>query len=331
MSRYAKPHLSIQQQISLLKDRGLTISNERSALKYLKHIGYYRLSGYWYPFREMIAANQLVGGIYQRKDSFIDGAKFQDVIDLYVFDKKLRMLLLDAIERIEVSVRNNIAHLLGQRDPFAHLNPAQLHGHFVKHKDPQSNNSAYNKWLSNLNTLINRSSEDFVNHYKEKYGFPFPIWVVIELWDFGMLSKFYQGMRVDDKLIVSQYYGIKDWRVMQSWLRCLNYIRNCAAHHNRIWNRNIVERPKLPKFDDIMSFNPILKNTEYHTRIYTIICILIHFVEHINPGSAWKHRVSQLIKTFPESKAINISSMGFPENWENHKIWDLELSKELII
>lgn len=324
------PHLTIQQQISLLINRGLAVPNEAKTSKYLKHIGYYRLSGYWYPFRKKLADNMLPDNGYQRSEHFIDGAKFQDIIDLYVFDKKLRVLLLDAIERIEVSVRTNIAHLLGSRDPFAHLHPAQLHGHFVKHKDLQSNKSAYDKWLSNLNILINRSSDDFVNHYREKYGYPFPIWVVIELWDFGMLSKFYQGMRVEDKLAIAQYYGINDWHVMQSWLRCLNYIRNCVAHHNRIWNRNIIERPKLPKFDEITSFNHILKNTKCHTRIYIVFCILIHFVEQINPGSAWKHRVSHLIKNFPQSQAINIHNMGFPESWSKQKIWDLETYNDFV-
>jgi abortive infection bacteriophage resistance protein len=330
MSSCQKPHLSYQQQLSLLKSRGLVITDSISAIKYLKTIGYYRLSGYWYSFREIDIQNKMSNHEHKRKDNFVKNTKFQDIISLYVFDRRLRILLLDAIERIEVSVRVEIAHLLGKHDIFAYLNPELLHGHFVKKQNKFTGKTEFEKWLSNLDQHIKRSNEEFVKHYKEKYGLPLPIWVAIELWDFGMLSKFYQGMRVNHKQEIAKRYGINNWQVMQSWLRCLNYIRNCVAHHGRLWNRNMVEYPKFPSYDELPHFNPLINNTRAHSRVYGVLCITLHLIKQINPDSSWKQRVAQLTDTFPTSESVSLSNMGFPENWKNHKIWDLEVSRELI-
>lgn len=119
MSTYKKPYLTFKQQLELLKMRGLEVTGDSTALKYLNQLGYYRLSGYWYSFRRLISSKQARP---QRKDEFMPGAKFHDAVALYVFDKKLKLLVLDAIERIEVSFRVDIAYLLGRKDRFAYAN-----------------------------------------------------------------------------------------------------------------------------------------------------------------------------------------------------------------
>jgi len=91
--QYTKPPLSIEQQIELLKSRGLEIPDHEQAAHYLYHLNYYRLSGYMLPFQE------------GTEHHFQAGTTFEHVLNLYLFDRKLRLLLMDAIERIEVSVR----------------------------------------------------------------------------------------------------------------------------------------------------------------------------------------------------------------------------------
>lgn len=107
MSTYPKPYRTFEQQLELLKSRGLEITNDSAALEYLRRLGYYRLSGYWYPFRHLIPLlmHQSKPFRPQRKDEFMQGSKLQDAVELYVFDKKLRLLILDAIERVEVAFR----------------------------------------------------------------------------------------------------------------------------------------------------------------------------------------------------------------------------------
>tara|TARA_R110002072_G_scaffold622_8_gene4843 strand:- start:5923 stop:6207 length:285 start_codon:yes stop_codon:yes gene_type:complete len=89
-----KPWQSMFDQLALLKARGLLIDNEPAALNYLSRIGYYRLSGYWYPLREIDATTSLQQNRPVRFDHFVLNSHFEDVVKLYIFDKKLRLLAL---------------------------------------------------------------------------------------------------------------------------------------------------------------------------------------------------------------------------------------------
>lgn len=127
-----KPWMSFVDQLTQLEQRGMAVEDRAAALDYLERIGYYRLSGYWYPMRAIDMTATLAQGQAVRTNAFVDGTRFEDAVRLYVFDKKLRLLALDALERIELAVRVDVAHLLGQRDPKAHESPACLHGNFAK-------------------------------------------------------------------------------------------------------------------------------------------------------------------------------------------------------
>jgi len=324
MSTYKKPYRTYEQQLALLKSRGLEITNDDAALGYLRRLGYYRLSGYWYPCRQLIPAlsHQSKLNRPQRKDEFMLGSRFQDAIELYVFDKKLRLLILDAIERVEVACRGDIAYLLGKKDPFAYRNPSLLHGNFTKKVDIKTGKTKYHEWLIKHDQLIQRSKEDFVEHYKTKYGLPLPMWVAIELWDFGLLSTFYKGMTVQDKTDIAVKYGVSDFQVMESWLRCLNYVRNVVAHHNRLWNRNLIDQPKLAKKGEMKQFDSFIGNVSITSRVYIVICILAHFMRYVCPRSSWKSRLTDLVRSFPKAGQISVQDMGFPSNWEQHEFWN---------
>jgi hypothetical protein len=107
---YSKPYLAIADQLALIKGRGMIVSDDALAQAYLNKIGYYRLSGYWYPYRK----SSQVGGKTVVEDNFRDTTKFAEIVDLYVFDKKLRLLMLDIIERVEIALRVQITLQLGQ-------------------------------------------------------------------------------------------------------------------------------------------------------------------------------------------------------------------------
>ncbi|GIK75850.1 MAG: abi family protein [Chloroflexota bacterium] len=323
MSTYNKPYLTFQQQLELLKSRGLGVTDDAAALSYLGRIGYYRLSAYWYSFRKSAllqdpATKKIT---VQRLDDFYPGYTFQQALELYVFDKRLRLLVLDAIERIEVAIRVDIAYQLGQHDQFAHTNGALLHGNFSKKVNPVTGLTRHQEWLNKYNQVLARSKEDFVRHYKQKYGLPLPIWVSVEIWEFGMLSTFFQGMTVADKTAIAAKYGIPDWQVMETWLRALNFVRNVAAHHSRLWNKNLVDQPKLPKPGDIPEFAPLLGKPDITSRLYVILCILIFFMRGICPNSSWPQRLREMLDQFPALPKQTIADMGFPADWETHAFW----------
>ncbi|MEW5835560.1 MAG: Abi family protein [Pseudomonadota bacterium] len=318
---YARPWKSFGEQLELLKARGMAVDDEPAAASYLSRIGYYRLSAYWYPFRVWSMLQEAGTGriTHQRTDAFQDGTRFVDAVNLYLFDKKLRLIALDALERIEVALRVDIAYLLGERNTFAHLDPAELHPGFAG-KLQRDGRTAHEVWRDRYQQLVARSKEEFVKHYHQKHGRDLPIWVAIEVWDFGTMSQLFAMMQVADKARIAAKYGISDWRVFQSWLRSLSYLRNLVAHHSRLWNRNVVEQPKLPAAGEIAWCDAFAGKTDLLAKSFLLLAICRHMVRRICPGTAWHLRVADHLRSFPEQRVAqprSVADMGTPPGWES--------------
>lgn len=324
---YDKPWKSYQEQLDLLTHRGLIVTDTEKALHYLERIGYYRLSGYLHPFRERSGLYCPLSPLNNKKlkkgsvnrlvlDNFKQGACFQNAVELYVFDKNLRLLILDALERIEIGLRVDISHTLGKKDAFAYLKPELLFEGFASKIDNKTGLTEHHQWLTKHAGLITRSKEDFIKHHKTKYGLPLPIWVVCEIWDFGILSTLFSGMMVSDQDEVANKYGLSDGRVFASWLHSLNYLRNVCVHHSRLWNRNIVVHPKLPPINEASWVEPFIGNDHYQTRTFLLLCISKHLLITINPSSTWWDRLNKLLSEFPDLNhlGLNLNSMGVIES-----------------
>ncbi len=293
------------------------MTDDGAAIECLHRNGYYRLSAYWYPFREITPASAP-----RRSDTFLPDSRFEDAAALYVFDKRFKLLLLDALERVEIAVRVEIALQLGPRDTFAHTNTALLHPNFVTRVN-RTGQTDYQAWTTKFNGYVNRSKDEFILHYERKYGsrHPLPIWIAIELWDFGLLSHFYGGLTIRDRQAVAARFFVPDWQLMESWLRSLNYVRNVIAHHGRLWNLNLSVNPRLPRRDVMPDFNVLLPLTNVGTRVYSICCILAHFSHVVNPTSSWPSQLINLIEAFPPMSHVSTRDMGFPADWRAHKFW----------
>lgn len=315
-----KPWQSFPDQLQILKSRGLQVEDDEAALRYLARIGYYRLSGYWYPMRTVDKVASAREKRPVRLDQFVEGSRFEDAVRLYVFDAKLRLLALDALERIELAVRVDVAHLLGKYDPCAQKNPKCLHGHFTKQllrRGPNKGKTEYQVWLGKYKQQLFRSRrEPFVEHHQRTYGGELPIWVAIEVWDFGMLSKLFAGMKLSDQDLIAQKYGVENGRTFASWLRGLNFIRNVSAHHSRLWNINVLERAPLPQS---ASYWRQLNNE----RPFLYFCFMQQMLRVLCPNSSWSQRFAGVLEEFPskESLIISLADFGVVEGWEEWDIW----------
>lgn len=320
MSRYDRPWKSFAEQLELLKRRGMTIADDASAIHFLSTIGYYRLSAYWYPFRQIeMTQGTLTSDIrYTRSDIFYQGTTFGDCLSLYEFDNALRSLIFSSLERLEVAIRVDIAHLLGKRNTFAHHSIDEFHPTFAK-KVMRSGQTRFAEWESKYGSLVNRSKEDFVKHYREHHGDQLPIWVAIETWDFGAMSQLFAMMKVPDKAQIASKYGL-DWRVLQSWLRSLNYLRNLVAHHSRVWNRNIIDQPKMPKNGEVPWCDIFYQRGGEVDRVFVLLAIIRHLLTVISHESDWCSSVESHILSFPtqrSEKRLQISEMGIVEGWQD--------------
>lgn len=298
--KFTKPALSIEQQLDLLVRRGMVVADRASALQYLEHISYYRLRAYWLP-REVPAANE-------GDHAFQPGISFESVLDLYSFDRKLRLLVLDAIERVEVSLRTRWAYVMALRyGPHAHLDAAQFR-----------EATLHAKYLARLKEELDRSNETFVIHYRKKYtdpGLP-PLWGISELLTFGQLSLWFQNIKEGAARVeIAKPYGL-DEQIIGSFAHHLSYVRNVCAHHMRLWNREATIGMKLPARPDWLG------NTFNHAqpkRLYNTLVMLAYMLNAISPASRWRTHLLDLLHEHP---AVNQNEMGFPADWRNAAFWN---------
>lgn len=280
---------SIDEQIEILRSRGMIINNQEKAHHILTHVNYYRLGAYWLTF-EQDHENHL----------FQSETYFEDVINLYIFDRKLRLLVLDAIERIEVSCRTQWAYFM-----------AHNHGCHSYLDSTLAYKQSY--WVNNLNSLeneIKRSKEMFIEHYKNKYTEPElpPVWAVSEVMSLGLLSRWIDNLKpiTTRKNIANQYK--LNYQILGSFLRHLTEVRNICAHHSRLWNRKFTVTLTIPKNPKSLAKK---LNQNEKRRLYNTLVILNYLLNLVSSNNSWWQ---QLINLIQEHK-INYNLIGFPDNY----------------
>jgi len=291
---YAKEPLSFEKQADRLIQRGL-MAKRSELIRRLEAVSYYRLSGYLYPFRE---ANS---------DAFKAGTTLELVWNRYCFDRRLRVLILDAIERVEVSLRTKVVYYFSHKyGPFGYLDEANL---------PKLKVNEYLEWRTGLYEETKRSKEVFRQHFFKKYTAHqnLPLWMAAELMTMGSLLTFFRGVEPGLKRKVGEVYGLVD-EVIFSWLRSLNGARNTCAHHARFWNRELGYPPQLPKNDP--DWQGDHKPPQNRCGIILLICR--HMLQRTSPTSRWHQRVEALFDEYPE---IPTTLMGLPSDWKQHPVW----------
>lgn len=322
--KYNKPWKSFDEQLDLLTQRGMNIGEPDQARSYLQRIGYYRLSAYWYPFRyfQLEVNPQHNQAILKAQDGFHKNTHFLDAVNLYIFDKSLRIYLTDALERIEVALRVDIAYLLGAKNTFAYREKIHFHKKFSN--KPFKGKTRFDAWQEKYSGLLKRSKEDFVKHFRTTYpNEHLPIWIAIEVWDFGAMSQLFSMMQVKDQEKIAKKYGVQDFKVFSSWLRSLNYLRNIVAHHSRLWNRNVVDQPKLPVMDQIAWCNHFIGKPDLIAKPFLLIAIARHLLLIICPNTRWHLRIQKDLQNFPtimSDKKCSIREIGAPKGWQDW--WD---------
>lgn len=296
--KFNKPPLTLEQQLDQLIQRGLHCGNRANALHYLGHLNYYRLGAYWLPFEVDHASH-----------AFRPGTHFEHVLNLYVFDRELRLLVLDAIERIEVSIRAGWAYALAHKHgPHAHLD-ANLF------KKP-ARNWDHAQQIQKLESEARKSHETFVQHHYAKYQEPLPpLWAVAEIMTLGQLSKWYGNLRHGaDRNAVAHRYDM-DETILTSFLHHLSIIRNLCAHHGRLWNRDFTFTFRLPSHRPQVLVASL--NLQDNRRIYNTLTVLAWLLDRISPDHHWKSRLKALLV----QHGIDPSPMGFPTSWDRSAIW----------
>lgn len=298
---FSKEALTINEQLELLQKRGLTIDDEDLARHYLAHVSYYRLAGYWWSMQAD-----------KEKHIFKPNSRFSDVVNLYNFDRELRILLFDAIEKIEISLRTKlIYHLSHEFNPWWFQDTSL----FI-------NVGALVKTLSVIQGEVDRSKDAFIKEHKKKHKddlrFP-PAWKTLELTSFGNLSKLYGNLRhtVASKDVIAEELGAVNHSYLPSWLQSIAQIRNYCAHHSRLWNKNLPGNPKILPKPPFPWLRDVPKPHE-NQKLYIHLCIMRYLLNIIAPQNSFKRKLLHLLKKYPN---VDPNALGIKEEWTTEPLW----------
>lgn len=298
---YTKPAATLDEQIALLKGRGLQINDEEYARHILANISYYRLAGYWWPMQMDKETHQ-----------FKPGSQFIDIIALYSFDKALRMLVFDVIEMIEIALRTKLIYHLSQEVSPWWFQETSLFTDVRTHV----------RTLANLEEEIERSKDTFIREHKRKHKddgrFP-PAWKSLEATSFGALSRIYGNLKpgVRSKDTIATEFGTVNHTFLPSWLQSIAQIRNVCAHHGRLWNKNLPGRPKLLSKPPNAWLTAMPEEAELH-KLYVHLCCMKYLVNTIIPDNSFTAQLAALLAHFP---SVDSAALGIQPHWMEEPLW----------
>lgn len=244
--------------------------------------------------------------------TFKPNSRFEDAIALYNFDRELRIILFDVIERIEISLRTKMIYHLSHEFDFWWFQKTDI---FLDTRE-------LIKTLAVLEEELERSKDSFIKEQKKKYKedlrFP-PSIKSMEITSFGALSKLYGNLKpsVKSKDIIAAGFNTVNHTYLPSWLQSIAQIRNICAHHGRLWNKNLPGRPALLSKPPAPWLKKVPPVNEHHM-LYIHICCRKYLLDVADRDHYFTVRLSELLKKYP---SVDLNALGFPGDWESEPLW----------
>lgn len=227
---FRKPPKTLEEQVQILIDRGVVITDFPKACSVLGRLNYYRFCGYGLYFEEFSTE-----GV--RLDRFKPGTTFERILQLYQWDESLRHLLRDALGWVEISFRTAFIYEMANQtqDPYWHLDAQWMQGPFD-----------VRQFENECISAAKESTEVFTKHFQSKYQSDLtPCWILAEILSFGKWSRLLGCLKHKEhiKKVASRLGAPPNDLV--SWIRALVVLRNRCAHHGRLWDYSFKMRPSL--------------------------------------------------------------------------------------
>ena len=299
---YKKPALSLESQLQRWVDRGLQVPDPECALFYLGHIGYFRLSGY--------AQSLQVRDETTNEKRFLEGVGFKTILNLYIFDRELRLLVLDAIERIEVAVKSSITNVMSMKyGPHWYLEANHFQSSFRGERHERFlAKVARNSGRDEHSGDQNQPCRNYFNDYDQPQ-LP-PSWMMAEVVGLNTWCTLFSNLKDGDRNLICEPFQVPA-EVLESWLRPLCFLRTICIKQQRLWNLDFPHSPKKP---DGRPYSPS------DTKLYPQLVMLQTMISRITEQSSWSMRLFELINKYPR---VPGGEMGFPEGWYREEKWGI--------
>ena len=301
-----KEFKTLDEQIEILKSRGLVINDVEKTKGLLLRENYFFINGYRHIF------------IKNHKESlFIDGTTFEELYAVFQFDRNFRNILFKNLLIVENNLKSIISYNLSRK-------------YGIKEKDylKVSNFSQDIKKIRQVNDVLNKIKRQIklngrqhsaTLHYLSNYGYV-PLWILVKLLSFGMINELYSILKPDDKLSVAEYYNV-DVETLGTYIGLLSNYRNLCAHEDIVYDHRT--QKEIPDTKYHMGLDIPTTNDEYtygKNDIFAVVIMLKYmltrndFTDFVNEVSYELSLLDGRINTIPQSKILD--RMGFPSNWE---------------
>lgn len=296
---YNKPAITINNQLRQLKARGLSVPSHADAKHYLRQVGYYRLAGYWWTMQHD-----------PQRHLFRRGSSFSEVIERYNFDRELRLICLNMIERIEVGLRTHMIYNLS----------LAYTPYWFEQQQHAKNQQHWQQNLGKMGREVARSGERFIKEHRIKYHTDTrnpPSWKSMEVITLGLLSKMYRNLddALPEKTEIAANLLLPDAETLENWLHAIALVRNVSAHHCRLFQRSMEIRPTMPL---VLTGSWIDTQGVSSKSIYAHLSCMQYLLQTISPNNRFPDRLKQLFLDYP---SIRFRQIGFPANWKTQPLW----------
>lgn len=296
---------SLAEQIDILKDKGLVINDEDKAKEILLRENYFFISGYRHLFMKSMKDRE-----------FIEGATFDELYSVFLFDRRVRNIMFEYILVIENNIKSILSYQLSKKYGIKekdYLNPKNFTQDNIKQRQVYD---ILNKMKRQIR--VNGRQHTATTHYLDNYGY-IPLWILVKVLSFGILSELYSILKIEDASAVADIYRI-DPNEMSSYLTILANFRNLCAHEDILYEHRTQREIPDTKYHRYLNINMTDDHYDYGKNDLFAVVIIMKRMLTKEEFNDFLFQVGYEIDILEGTiKSINPSTilekLGFPENW----------------
>lgn len=304
-----KTFKTLDEQIEILKSKGLIINDEEQAKEILFRENYFFISGYRHLFQRNNVDNQ-----------FIAGTTFDELYGTFTFDRNIRNIMFKYILIVENNIKSIIGYQMSRKYGYKekdYLNPKNFNQDNIKIRQVYD---VLNKVKRQIR--VNGKQHAATSHYMINYGYV-PMWILVKVLSFGIISEIYGILKIEDQIAISSFYGLNS-STLATYLQLLSNFRNLCAHEDILYDHRTQKVIPDTKYHTFLNIKKIGDDFEYGKNdLFALIIILKEMLtkeEFDDMLYQIGYEVDMLDgKVDSVSLKVILNKMGFPDNFREIK------------
>lgn len=301
-----KQFKTIDEQLEILKHKGLIINDEEYAKEVLLRENYFFLSGYRHVFMDTNDSKR-----------YVEGTTFEELYSLFLFDRQFRNIIFKNLLIIENNFKSIISYRLSKKYGYKEHDYLKAKNFDTSPEKSRQVNDLLKKMKRQIH--VNGRQHSATMHYLSNYGY-IPLWVLVKVLSFGIVSELFSILRIDDRIAIADLYKM-DIVTLSTYLPILSNYRNLCAHEDILFENKTQKLIGNTIYHSLLNIPKVDGEYVYGKNdLYALIIIIKQMLktnEVKNMILEIEHSLNNLaynLRSIPICKVLN--RMGFPENWK---------------